>query len=1095
MKRILSIIIVGFLVLTLFLGLVLPVASDSGDDSTSGTRGARWTSTKIYYNQTFSIDPSWEADNVSIAVFVQTDDQTDKSDSSGNYQFNSGEVLQSIVNDLDGKVVSTSTTRHVLAELFTSEFCTYCPGGVGAMDRIARDSNYYPSKLSLIEWHPNSGGFKDDYGFPGSDARINWYFSGHSFGYPAAIFDGVIEEVGGSTDGNSSAVDTRYKNQINTRTPIASPIDIITRGYKSSSSGWINVSVELQSPTSLKDLKVNFVVIEDVYPAMKGTAYYRYTAREHLPTKDFIPKNHAPIIKTQLSPISISEDGIDSTSIQLASVFEDEDFDDITFTSDRDGVNKQNINVQITLDGNVTLTPDANWNGQEDITFYANDGKADSLGETVTVTITSVNDPPVVETPMADFTMFEDSILEDKFDLTTVFSDVDTDPDLNAEPQGDLIYTYSSDGNIQVTIDETNQVTFTPNTNWNGNETITFTATDSASATATDDVKIWVRSGNDRPILDTPLPEITMDEDTKLIDHLDLNDYFTDADGDSLNYATDPTKNLEIKFRGSVVSITPNKDFYGTEVVAFKATDIPGSSPIYGNMTVIVNPINDQPILNTTFYWQYTPNNIKYNDNSLEVDQGMEVSIQVTAYDPADNDVLKFTDDTQLFDIDASTGKIEFTPTNDDVGSYDVVITVDDQQTTDNTATKALTFIVNNVNDPPTTPIITSPKDGDTFTVDDEITFKGSADDPDLAVTGSKELLSYVWSTDQSSDILSVESEFTTKLGIGTHKITLTASDRDDEESSTEITITVDINREKDTDGDGIPDYQDEDSDNDGMPDTWEEKYSLNPLDSADAVKDSDRDGFTNLQEYLGDDGKAGGDDSSNPKVRSSVPDVKSSDSSEETGLSSSFLIIAVIVVIIIVVVLILLVVIKKRGKKEEPEARAPMPQIPPTPPQMPPGQMQMQPPMPMQDQMQMQYYNMGPYGQQPSMYMPEVPGTEPTGTAPESPTGPQTMGLTPEPTTHETELTDKPESEFELPTSIQDTQLLPTPSTTDTQPEIEDTPQPVADETTPTPKASTGESEESAEQTPGTSESNCPKCGQAVNSEWVLCPNCKELL
>lgn len=41
------------------------------------------------------------------------------------------------------------------------------------------------------------------------------------------------------------------------------------------------------------------------------------------------------------------------------------------------------------------------------------------------------------------------------------------------------------------------------------------------------------------------------------------------------------------------------------------------------------------------------------------------------------------------------------------------------------------------------------------------------------------------------------------------------------------------------------------DSDNDGMPDEWELKFKLNPQDAADAAQDKDKDGFTNVEEYL----------------------------------------------------------------------------------------------------------------------------------------------------------------------------------------------------------------------------------------------------
>lgn len=41
------------------------------------------------------------------------------------------------------------------------------------------------------------------------------------------------------------------------------------------------------------------------------------------------------------------------------------------------------------------------------------------------------------------------------------------------------------------------------------------------------------------------------------------------------------------------------------------------------------------------------------------------------------------------------------------------------------------------------------------------------------------------------------------------------------------------------------------DSDSDGMPDSWERSHRLNPHDPADGATDSDKDGYSNLDEYL----------------------------------------------------------------------------------------------------------------------------------------------------------------------------------------------------------------------------------------------------
>jgi hypothetical protein len=49
------------------------------------------------------------------------------------------------------------------------------------------------------------------------------------------------------------------------------------------------------------------------------------------------------------------------------------------------------------------------------------------------------------------------------------------------------------------------------------------------------------------------------------------------------------------------------------------------------------------------------------------------------------------------------------------------------------------------------------------------------------------------------------------------------------------------------------------DSDNDGIPDYWEKQYGLNPNDPSDAMKDSDGDGYTNIEEYVNNTDPVGG--------------------------------------------------------------------------------------------------------------------------------------------------------------------------------------------------------------------------------------------
>jgi hypothetical protein len=59
------------------------------------------------------------------------------------------------------------------------------------------------------------------------------------------------------------------------------------------------------------------------------------------------------------------------------------------------------------------------------------------------------------------------------------------------------------------------------------------------------------------------------------------------------------------------------------------------------------------------------------------VSVGQTVRIQIQAEDP-DGDGIVFTDDTELFDIDPSTGLITFTPTKDQISQWYITITVSD---------------------------------------------------------------------------------------------------------------------------------------------------------------------------------------------------------------------------------------------------------------------------------------------------------------------------------------------------------------------------------------------------------------------------------
>ncbi|UCF08138.1 MAG: hypothetical protein JSW28_00120, partial [Thermoplasmata archaeon] len=137
------------------------------------------------------------------------------------------------------------------------------------------------------------------------------------------------------------------------------------------------------------------------------------------------------------------------------------------------------------------------------------------------------------------------------------------------------------------------------------------------------------------------------------------------------------------------------------------------------------------------------------------------------ASDVDSGDALLFSDDTELFAIEQSTGVVSFTPTNDQVGIYVVTITVTDSAGA--TDSEKLTFTVFDINDEP----VVSPIPAQHARQGERFTYTVLADDVDDAVV--------IFSDD--SDMFAIDpitgriSFVPTEEDVGTHTITITASD------------------------------------------------------------------------------------------------------------------------------------------------------------------------------------------------------------------------------------------------------------------------------------------------------------------------------
>lgn len=104
-------------------------------------------------------------------------------------------------------------------------------------------------------------------------------------------------------------------------------------------------------------------------------------------------KNSPPKLKKQILELDISEDIMDSTSLNLNSIFIDKDYDKLKFSYN----NRKNLGIKINNKGGVAFTPVKDWHGSEVIIFKANDSMAEAEFA-IRINVFPVNDPPVINT-------------------------------------------------------------------------------------------------------------------------------------------------------------------------------------------------------------------------------------------------------------------------------------------------------------------------------------------------------------------------------------------------------------------------------------------------------------------------------------------------------------------------------------------------------------------------------------------------------------------------------------------------------------------------------------------------------------------------
>jgi len=323
--------------------------------------------------------------------------------------------------------------------------------------------------------------------------------------------------------------------------------------------------------------------------------------------------------------------GPEDTVIEGTLLATDPDGDELTWT-----VTTQPSHGSLLLNtavGSFTYTPDTDYFGPDAFEVTVSDRLEDSDPAVVDLTITAVNDPPILTAKT--LTTDEDTPLADVV--------VATDPD------GDVV-TYRIDQPPTLgiaSIDrDTGALTYTPNKDLNGTDNLTIVASDPFEDSPAR-LTIIVVPVNDPPRLDS-IGLLTTDEDTIVTGIVTGSD----PEGDTLNFFVEGAPahgNVTISAGTGALAYTPGENYNGIDQFRIAASD--GTDPSApAVIDVLVAAVNDPPVAMTSEVSTLT---------------GEPVETTLLANDP-DGDMLFYVIETPpdhgSANVDAETGVLRYVP-------------------------------------------------------------------------------------------------------------------------------------------------------------------------------------------------------------------------------------------------------------------------------------------------------------------------------------------------------------------------------------------------------------------------------------------------
>jgi hypothetical protein len=374
-------------------------------------------------------------------------------------------------------------------------------------------------------------------------------------------------------------------------------------------------------------------------------------------------ENCEPVFSGPIVGLSILEDTYDDT-IDLTTYFDDKNNDTLTY-SVNGNLTSLNFN-DFSSTGLVNITPDADYVGVNDINFTASDASGIAFSGDVTITVTPVNDEPVLSA-IGDKSATQGT----EFTYQVTATDVDAEDileykltPLNGTPLPTL--TINQSGYIDswtADIADVGEV-------YGINVEICDDSGDLNNCT-NETFNILVNNANDAPTLATVSLQ-PFDEDSELqFDLYGADNDLNTAAGDTLTYACNLTGLTIEKINNTQANVTwtPVASDVGEYTINCTITDVAGASG-YNVFDLTVNEVNDTPIIQP-MQSQQIP--------ALEL-----FTLQVVAADEESDDITYSIEEGKGIDMAIdTTGALTWTPVDSEVGTHTVTIGASDGHSMD----------------------------------------------------------------------------------------------------------------------------------------------------------------------------------------------------------------------------------------------------------------------------------------------------------------------------------------------------------------------------------------------------------------------------